>query len=83
MVVKKIKPEIKLEKGIYLSNFGVQDQRLIDYLAYNFKLDDDGVSLSGKLSPHAVQFLTGNWLEVLSGVSFLNIPRSLISGMFG
>ncbi|MDD3564582.1 MAG: DUF1887 family CARF protein [Methanothrix sp.] len=24
------------KKGIYLSNFGVQDQRLIDYLAYNF-----------------------------------------------
>jgi hypothetical protein len=52
------------DKGITLVKFEIQDHKVKNLLSVAFGLNDDGTNINGKLKPHAVQFLTGGWLEV-------------------
>ncbi|NPV63065.1 MAG: DUF1887 family protein [Methanotrichaceae archaeon] len=51
------------DKGITLVNLEIQDERMRNLISDSFGLSDNGGNLNGKLDRHAVQFLTGGWLE--------------------
>jgi len=51
-------------KGISLVDLEIQNQTIRDLISRYFNLKVDGGKLNGLLNHHAVQFLTGGWLEV-------------------
>jgi hypothetical protein len=51
------------DKGITLVNLEIQDESIRNLISDSFGLSDNGGNLNGKLDRHAVQFLTGGWLE--------------------
>ncbi len=51
------------EKGITLVNLEIKDEIIRDLISSLFSLNDNEGLLNGLLKRHAVQFLTGGWLE--------------------
>ena len=49
--------------GVILVKLEIQDQKIRNLLSDSFGLSNDGGNLHGKLGHHAIQFLTGGWLE--------------------
>ena len=51
------------EKGITLVDLEIENQMIRDNISSSFGLNNNGGLLNGLLKRHAVQFLTGGWLE--------------------
>lgn len=53
-------------KGIPLVELEIQNQVIRDLISGSFGINDNGGVLNGLLKRHAVQFLTGGWLEAFT-----------------